>query len=122
MDPHRLEIDLDVLRSLESELPLDELFNALADEYTRYTLYYLSDQPTVTLEQLADVVAGIEATTADAVATPADHGRIRIHLYHITIPRLEELGYVDFDPDEQTVTRATMPPAVRTVLGMDSSR
>ena len=104
----RLDLDLDHLRTLEGEVQLSELFDVLSDEYARYTLYHLADQPSTTLERLTAVVAGIEATVTGAAVTLAAHGRIRIRLSHAVLPKLDELGYLEFDREDRTITRVQL--------------
>ena len=111
-----LDIDLEALQALESSLDLDEVFSVLSNTYARYTLYYLSDEPTTTLDQLADVVTGVEATVDDAIATPTDREHVEIHLYHVVLPKLEDIGYIDFDSEGGIVTRTMVPPKVYTLL------
>lgn len=119
MDEHRLDVDLDTLQTLEGRLPLDDIFDVLSDDCARYTLCYLDEQPTVALEQLADVIAGMRATATDTVTTRSDHERIRIRLYHVTLPKLESLGFIEYDGDSRTVTRANVPPDVYELLEVD---
>lgn len=119
MNDDRPEIDLDALRSLERDLPADDVFELLSDRYVRYALYYLSEQSTATLGQLTDVVTGLETTRTDAVASPADRERVRVRLYHVVLPELGAVGYVDFDAEDLTVTETNVPPGVYSLLGID---
>ncbi|MFP9193381.1 hypothetical protein ACLI4Q_17310 [Natrialbaceae archaeon A-CW1-1] len=119
MDEHRL--DIDTLQSLERRLPLDDIFDVLSDDCARYTLNCLDDQPTIALEQLADVVAGMRATATDTVTTPSEHERIRIRLYHVSLPKLESLEFIEYDVDTRMVTRANVPPDVYGLLDIDQS-
>lgn len=102
-----------------AEQSLDEIFSLLSNRYVRYTLLSLSDEPTTTFEQLTDAVVGMEAAERDAIASPTDRERIRIRLYHVTLPKLEAADYVDFDTEEETVRRTRAPPAVDSLLGFD---
>ncbi|MFP8958121.1 hypothetical protein ACLI4Y_15470 [Natrialbaceae archaeon A-CW3] len=119
MDEHQLDVDLDTLQTLERNLPLDDIFEMLSNDCARYTLYCLDDQPTVALEQLADVIAGMRATATDTVTTPSDHERIRVRLYHVTLPKLESLGFIEYDVDTRMVTRVNVPPDVYDLLEID---
>lgn len=110
---------LDRTRAVEGDLPPDEAFRALSDPYARYALSHLHDRPTTTLDALADVVTALDATATGTIATPADRDRVRVHLYHVTLPKLDDFGYVEFDPDERTVTEADVPPAVYALLGAE---
>jgi hypothetical protein len=110
------DIDLDALRAVGDDPDLDELFGVLSDRQARLTLAYLSERPTVTLDDLADVVTGAEAAATDDVATPADRKRVRVRLYHVVLPKLVDAGYVEFDPDEERVTGANVPPRIDSLL------
>lgn len=101
---------LDVLDAAEGERSLDTAFRLLSDAHVRYVLYYLSDRSSASLDELAGVVAGLEATERRSVATRTDHERIRIRLHHAVLPKLEENGVVEFDPGEETVTRVEDHP------------
>lgn len=111
--------DVGSLRELEGEIPLDEILDVLSDDHARYALYWLGEHPDATLEQLADVVTGIDAAATDAIATPSDRERARIHLYHVVLPKLDAHGYLDFDADDRTVTGANVPPEVCSLLKLD---
>lgn len=119
MDDDRTGIDLGTLRELEGEASIDEMLSVLSDPHARYTLYYLSDESTASLEELAAVVTGLEAQTTDAVATAADEEAVRTRLYHLVLPELDDHGFVAFDADEQTVTAAETPPWVASFVGLE---
>jgi hypothetical protein len=110
---------LDRIRAFEGDLPPDEAFRALSDPYARYALSHLHGNPTTSLDALADVVTALEATATETIATPSDRDRVRVHLHHATLPKLDALGYVAFDPDEGTVIEADVPPAVYALLGAE---
>lgn len=102
--------DLATLQALEGDAPLDEIFEALSDQQTRFALYYLADTDTATLDEVAEAVTGFEAQTSETIATPADKREVRIQLYHRVLPELDARGFVEFDADELTVALAE-PPA-----------
>lgn len=101
--------DLATLQALEGDAPLDELFEVLSDQQSRFTLYYLSETSSATLEEVAEAVTGFAAKTSETIATPADERVVRIELYHRVLPELDARGYVEFDADERTVTLAEPP-------------
>lgn len=96
----------------------DDAFTALSDAQSRYVLRYLYRHPTATLDQLADVVTGAQAAATDTIATADDRERARVTLYHVALPKLDALGYVDFDAEDRTVTRAEIPQTVVSLLGI----
>lgn len=100
----------------EDEQTLDELFGLLSDRYVRRTLSYLSSNPTTTLHELADVIAGVEATEQKTIVSPTDRDRICIRLYHATLPKLDDAGYIHFDSTTQVIERTDVPPPVTSLL------
>lgn len=100
----------------EDDRTLDEIFDLLSDRYVRHSLYYLFDRTSTSLDELADLVAGLEAVESDAITTPEDHERIRVRLYHVVLPKLDAHGYVEFDTDEHSVTRTEVPATVHSLL------
>ena len=115
MDDEWVEGLLDALAG-EDEQTLDQVFRLLSDRYVRQTLFYLSSNPTTTLDELADVIAGWEATAQETIVTPVDRDRIRIRLYHVILPRLDEAGYIHFDITDHAIERTSVPSPVSTVL------
>lgn len=101
--------DLPTLQALEGDAPLDEIFEVLSDQQTRFALYYLADTTTATLDEVAEAVTGFEAQASDTIATPDDKQDVRIQLYHRVLPRLDARGFVEFDADELTVTLTDSP-------------
>ena len=119
MDDDRTGIDLGTLRELEGEASLDEVLSVLSDSHARYTLYYLAEESTASLEELAAVVTGLEAEATDDVATAADEETVRTRLYHLVLPELDDHGYVAFDADEGTVTATETPTWVEPFVGLE---
>lgn len=119
MDEDRIDVDIEAIQALESDGPLDELFRALSDRHVRYAVRYLHDRPTATLDRLADAVTALEAAATGAVATPSDREQVRLELYHVALPKLDALGYVDFDADDCTVAGSDIPPAVRSLAEIE---
>lgn len=91
----------------------------LSEPYSRYVLRYLHEHPTARVEELVDVVFGAEVAESDTIATPATREPICFSLRNTVLPELDELGYVEFDPDERTVTRGNVPEELLSVLGID---
>lgn len=115
MDDDWLAGLLDALEGVD-EQTLDELFRLLSDRYVRHTLFYLSSTPTTSLDELADVIAGLESIAQETIVTPVDRDRIRIRLYHAILPRLDEAGYVRFDTTDHTLERTNVPTPVSTLF------
>ena len=95
---------------------IDMIFSLLSDRYTRFAMQYLVDNPSSTLDELSEVVAGWEAAYHHRVVTPSDHDTIRIYLHHVALPRLDRHQLVNFDPEDQVVTEAAIPSFVDELL------
>ena len=123
MGNERTVNDTDEVDSNGGEYSLDRLIYLLSDRYVRHTLYYLSDESTITLDRLADVVAGLEAAESDAITTPHDRRRIRIRLHHVVLPKLDAAGFLRFDAVDDTVSEIDIPPVVNSLLNaIETSR
>ena len=80
-----------------------DLCAALASERRRAALSALSEaEGPIEVPALARTVAGRERT---AGASPADERVERVHvaLFHVDLPKLADLGVVDYDRDRGTV-------------------
>lgn len=117
-DDHAL--DLDTIEAREAGIPGPAVFDVLASAHARYVLYYLAVESTASLEELASVVAGLEAMLSDSLASVEDHRRAKMNLVHAVLPKLEELGCLEFDRDEDVIIRLEIPAMVREVLGLDA--
>lgn len=116
MDDDWLDDLLETLGGMEEDYPLDEIFRLLSDQYVRYTLDYLSASSTTSLGELADIIAGLEAVEQETIITPVDHDRIRIRLYHVVLPQLDECGYIQFDATDRTIEQSNVPSPVVALL------
>lgn len=121
MGDDEFEPDPFALEAAAGELPVDDVFRLLADRHARYALIYLHDNPTPTLEELADVLAAKDASVRATIATPADRNPIRILLYHAILPRIDALGFIAFDAETNAVTDADIPTAVTDAMGVTDS-
>lgn len=121
MGDHEFEPDPFALEAAAGELPVDDVFRLLADRHARYALIYLHDNPTSTIEELADVLAAKDASVRATIATPADRNPIRIRLYHSILPRIDALGFIAFDAETNAVTGADIPTAVTDAMGVTES-
>lgn len=107
---------------LDSEWPLAELglsdaeLRTLSNPLARHALRYVDAHPEATLAEVADAVAGFEAADTDAIVTASTRDRFQIKLYHVVLPRLDDVGLVQFDRTARTVERADIPDGVAAVL------
>lgn len=82
----------------------DQGFDLLSNHRRRYVLYYLheSDQR-AELGELAEVVAAWENEVSVSEVSSADRKRVYTSLQQVHLPRMDDLGVVDFDDREGTV-------------------
>lgn len=81
-------------RPRESE-STDSLLRTVGNEQCRRTLYYLrGNDDAARIDGLIEYLSEHSGTDADALA---------IELHHRILPRLDELGAVDYDPDRERV-------------------
>lgn len=78
------------------DVSLDAVFSLLADRRRRLVLRYFLDAPT-TVASIDDLVDVLHEVDGDPAAD------LRLHLYHLHLPRLEAAGVVDFDPGRGVV-------------------
>lgn len=79
-------------------LPLEEVFQILADRRRRYALYSLNarDDPLSIAELARDVTAMERRASADD--PPDDHlERVTIDLHHVHLPRLHRAKLLEYD-------------------------
>ncbi|RQG99484.1 hypothetical protein EA472_14235 [Natrarchaeobius oligotrophus] len=103
---------------MDAGLSTDEVLRLLSDARIRTIVTYLYDRPDATLEELAAIVATVEAARSSTIATPTDYERATVELYHSTLPRLDDHEFVSFDPDEGIVRATDVPPPVHALLGI----
>lgn len=120
MDWDRFSTTLLTRRLTEQEPTLSAVLDVVTDDYTRYSLYWLAHNPSTTVMELADFVTGFEAMRTGHIATPADHERVRVHLFHSVLPKLDAIEYVAFDPDDRSVEPARRHGTVNASLGIDA--
>ncbi|MFD1564721.1 hypothetical protein ACFR99_14360 [Haloarchaeobius amylolyticus] len=118
MGDEQFDPNLRALHAAADDFPFDDIVRLLGDRHTRYVLVSLHDDPTPTLEELADVVAATDASETGTIAAPSDRDRIRLWLYHAILPRLADLGFIAFDSDAKAVTDTDIPAAVSDALGV----
>ena len=96
----------------------EEVAEVLSDPYSRYVLRYLHEHRSAKLEELVDAVFGAEVADSDRIATPATREPVRSSICNSVLPELDDVGYVDFDPENQTVTRADIPQEAFSAMGV----
>ncbi|WP_436932596.1 DUF7344 domain-containing protein [Halosimplex halobium] len=81
------------------DLGADERYELLAAERRRTALEVLAERGTpVELDDLATAVAAREGGE-----TPAATDRLAVSLHHVHLPRMADLGVLDYDPGDNRV-------------------
>jgi len=93
----------------------DVLFQALATTMRRRMLWYVLANAETTTDELADVLAGWESTTAGVVG-PSEREEIRIELHHVHLPLLVAADLIEYDSEAETIEVAAMPEPVREII------
>ena len=89
----------------------DIAFPLLSSKHRRYILYYLTRcTGTVELRELADQLVRWDGTPTD------DRDRISTSLYHVHLPKLEEMGFVEWNRETHTVVAGSAFEDVRNLL------
>lgn len=88
--------------SPQSVVPLDVTFDALANRQCRALVRYLADS-----DEDALVVSDLAARLADEAKQDdedaPDEGSLRVGLHHTHLPKLDDAGLLDYDPDRELV-------------------
>lgn len=89
------------------ELSLSAAFSLLADRRRRYVLYHLieTDPDTVPFEEIRDRVLAWERS--DGIEAGPD--RLSVSLRHQHLPKLDDVGLIDWDPDADRVAYHGQP-------------
>lgn len=89
----------------EPELSQDVIFDVLSSSRRRYVLYYLSQhEEPVELPSLAEEVAAWETESTVEELSSQERKRVYVSLYQTHIPKLQEVGLVDYDQDSGEVS------------------
>lgn len=95
--------------SEERELDQDELFHLLQNERRRRALDYLRRQEgPVRMRDVVDHVAAEEHGTAPEALRSDERKRVHIALYQSHLPKLDQVGVIDYNQDRGIVTRTSL--------------
>lgn len=93
----------------------DELYGALCHAERRRVLAALLEERTTRIEELADVLAGWEATERGVVGAE-DRNRTLTRLHHVHLPKLAAVGLIDYSPDTGDVALASLAGPVEELV------
>jgi len=85
---------------------LNTVFAALADKRRRLALYYLQKHQTMTLPDLAKLIAEQEFEKDVHVLSGEKVTDLYVSLYHKHIPKLEEADLINYKQEDDLVTCA----------------
>jgi hypothetical protein len=88
-----------------ARLARDEVFELLSNRRRRDVLLYLDAQPdgTATLDTLAEHIAARENDVTVGQLSAAQRKRVYIGLYQCHLPKMDDLGVIEYDQDRGTV-------------------
>jgi hypothetical protein len=88
----------------KTELSLDYVFEILKNERRRRVLSYLrTHDERVTLSDLAEHIAALENDTDVASITSSQRKRVYVGLYQCHLPKMDDMGVVDFNQNRGIV-------------------
>jgi type IV secretory pathway VirB4 component len=100
----RIAVDDWTSIGLDVEIPLDELYRSVAHKRRRAVLYTIARRSVpIDLHTIAREVAIQEQPDNAEPVTVELTEEVRTSLYHTHLPKLAELGLIEFDPEEMAV-------------------
>lgn len=90
---------------------IDEILSALAAKRRRYVLYYLQEEETAALDDLARQLAAWETDRSPTEVSESAIERVRVQLYHDHLPKLAASHLIEFDERSKYV-RYKHPPTL----------
>lgn len=94
---------------------IDTLLSALSNIRRRYVLYYLQDERTATLDEMARQIFAWEREIPIEMVSPDDAESVRAALYHNHLPVLTDAALVEYDERSEAL-RYRDPPKVLELL------
>jgi hypothetical protein len=94
----------------------DRFYRAMAVEARRRVLYHLVETGASTVEELATVLTGWDATGSGRVEPAGVRDRWTVELRHVHLPHLAEADLLEYDPERGTVEAVDLDPAVRDLV------
>ncbi|WP_299334680.1 DUF7344 domain-containing protein [Haloplanus sp.] len=100
---------------------LDDVFSVLGNERRRLVLGYLksTDKDSVELGDLATSIAGWEHDKPAGEVSYDERKSVQTSLYQLHLPKMDELGFVEFDRRCGTVTLTDLGTELEVSVGAD---
>lgn len=95
---------------------LSRYLDALSAPRRRYVLYYLHEQTTSSVSELAEYILQCETDREISKLSEDDHHSVQVDLYHNHLPHLDETHLVRFDERNKDVRMESTTMAFRGLL------
>lgn len=88
----------------QAPISVDEIFGVLQNERRRRALRYLGqrDEP-VSVSELSEYIAALENDKPTADLTSQERKRVYVGLYQSHLPKLDDVGFIEYDKDRGNV-------------------
>ena len=113
-----MDRDADRLDDLARHEVEDAVYAAMSHRDRRLALYYVRWRGEVDVEELADVVTGWRNAGTRGMATREERDRVRIELGARHLPILDDADLLEYDHEDGTVTRRSLPDSVSTLVAL----
>lgn len=98
-------------------LEVDPVYEALEHSRRRYLCYTLFEGAEWSLTGLATKVAAWESDVPEREVSADDREAVYVSLYHVHVPKLVDVGVIEFDEADETITRG--PTAERVLAALE---
>ena len=106
-----------MLRS-EDASELDRYLRALQNRHRRCILYYLSETSVADIEELAQQITTEKSGSDRATTVEENREFVQTKLLHNHLPRLRDLGLVEYDERNRDVRLVDCPRVLSVLLGV----
>lgn len=108
--------------SSKQDISQSDVFDVLSNPRRRFVLYYLREvEASVELNELARQIAAWENDTDESELTDQDRKRVYVSLYQTHVPKLTDVGLVEYDQDSGTVRLTDRTSVIDEYLGDGAS-
>lgn len=82
----------------------DVVFEGLSHQYRRELLRYLCEEESASLRTVAEHIAACEAGVSRDEVSDDQYERVLADLYHTHVPKLADIGVIEFDVHREQIT------------------